>query len=80
MISVSPAARLPSSQLAASSAARPSSPLDLVVEEGFNEVGVDDLWLPLEQPLPYIEHRQVLDLVRLVQQGLHNPAEERTPC
>ena len=40
---------------------------------------VDDLGLPLEQPLLQVERGQVADLVGLVQQRLHDPEEERAP-
>ena len=52
----------------------------VVVEEGLDEVVVDDLWLPLEQPLLQVERRQVADLVRLVQQRLNDAEEERSPA
>ena len=40
---------------------------------------VDDLGLPLEQPLLQVERRQVADLVGIVQQRLHDAEEERAP-
>ena len=52
----------------------------VVVEEGLDEVVVDDLGLPLEQPLLQVERGQVPDLVRLVQQCLHDLEEECAPA
>ena len=51
----------------------------VVVEEGLDEVVVDDLRLPLEHPLLQVEGREMADLARLVQQRLHDPEEERAP-
>ena len=51
----------------------------VVVEEGLYEVVVDDLGLPLDQPLLQVERRQVPDLLGLVEQRLHDAEEEGAP-